>query len=71
MLLSYPSTSDIPQSSKVFYKSQQTLQTILLVVAVLCIPWMLLGKPIYIIIQNKKRAKVSFFLILFSNNSFF
>jgi hypothetical protein len=65
MLLSYPSTPDIPQSSKVFYHGQKTLQTILLLIAVLCIPWMLLGKPIYIIMQNRKRAQV---IYLFDEN---
>jgi hypothetical protein len=66
MLLSYPNTPDIPQSSKQFYGAQKKLQTLLLVVAVLCIPWMLLGKPIYIIIQNKKKARVNVIFICFN-----
>jgi V-type H+-transporting ATPase subunit a len=59
MLLSYPTTPDTPQSSLQFYHPQRTLQTILLLVAVLCIPWMLVGKPIYIILQKNKQAKVN------------
>ena len=54
--MSYP---DEPPSSRKFYSGQQVLQTILLVIAVLCVPWMLLGKPIYRIVMNKRRANVS------------
>jgi len=35
---------------------KKTVQMILLVIAVLCIPVMLLGKPIYTIVMNKRRA---------------
>ena len=51
MLLSYPSG---PSSSRVFYSNQRTIQTILLLVAMICIPWMLLGKPIYMIILRRQ-----------------
>ena len=64
MLLSYPDKSagdSTPQSSIVFYSGQKTIQTILVLVAVLCIPWMLLGKPIYIILQRRKQAQVKSF----------
>ena len=54
--MSYP---DEPPSSRKFYSGQQVLQTILLVIAILCVPWMLLGKPIYRIVMNKRRANVS------------
>ena len=64
VLLSYPSTPDTPSSSKVFYSNQKTVQTILVLLAVLCIPWMLLGKPIYIILQRRKRAQVNSSLFL-------
>ncbi|CAF3706439.1 unnamed protein product [Rotaria sp. Silwood1] len=52
MLLSYP---DNPPSSRLIYKGQKTVQTALLAVAVICIPWMLLAKPIYTIIKRRKR----------------
>ncbi len=71
MLLSYPTTSDTPQSSLQFYPHQRTLQTILLLVAVLCIPWMLVGKPIYIILQKNKQAKVNEILFFNRNKEFF
>ena len=58
ILLSYP--TDI-KSSEVFYTGQRAFQTFLILVAVLCIPWMLLGKPVYRIVMNKRRANVSIF----------
>lgn len=64
MLLSYPDHKTIPKSTWTFYEGQQTVQTVLVVIAVLCIPWMLLGKPIYIIIQRKKRAQVNYLKLL-------
>jgi V-type H+-transporting ATPase subunit a len=63
MLMSYPTS---PKSSQTFYSIQRPIQTALLVTAVLCIPWMLLGKPIYIIMKNRKKKNVSFhFIYLF------
>jgi hypothetical protein len=59
ILLSYP---DEPESSRTFYSGQKGLQTVLIIVAVLCIPWMLLGKPIYRIMMNKRRANVSYLI---------
>ena len=59
ILLSYPSD---PPSSVVFYSGQKAIQTILIILAVLCIPWMLLGKPVYRIVMNKRRANVSILL---------
>jgi V-type H+-transporting ATPase subunit a len=56
ILLSYPET---PKSSAVFYTGQRGLQTFLIVLAVICIPWMLLGKPVYRIVMNKRRANVN------------
>jgi len=56
ILLSYPTD---PPSSAVFYTGQKAIQTILIILAVICIPWMLLGKPVYRIVMNKRRANVS------------
>jgi V-type H+-transporting ATPase subunit a len=59
VLFSYPTE---PLSSATFYSGQKQLQTALVVIAVLCIPWMLLGKPLYRIAMNKRRANVSIFI---------
>ncbi len=61
ILLTYPKE---PLSSAPFYSGQQGLQTALIILAVLCIPWMLLGKPVYRIIMNKRRANVSIFKLI-------
>lgn len=37
------------------YPNQRLIQIILVLVAVCCVPWMLCGKPIYIMMQRKKR----------------
>ena len=58
--MSYPADDPkTPKSIVVFYKHQRTIQTILLIVAVICIPWLLIGKPIYIIVQRKKKTNVN------------
>ena len=56
ILITYP---DEPASSRQFYSGQKPLQTFLILIAVICIPWLLLGKPIYRIMMNKRRAHVS------------
>ncbi|CAF1196015.1 unnamed protein product [Adineta steineri] len=48
-----------PPSAAVFYTGQKQFQTFLILLAVLCVPWMLLGKPVYRIIMNKRRANYS------------
>jgi V-type H+-transporting ATPase subunit a len=62
ILLSYPND---PESSRVFYTGQKAFQTFLILIAVLCIPWMLLGKPVYRIVMNKRRANVSYFYLFY------
>lgn len=37
-----------------WYPGQSTLEAVLVIVAVVCIPIMLFGKPIYILMQQKK-----------------
>ncbi|KAM3968406.1 LOW QUALITY PROTEIN: V-type proton ATPase 116 kDa subunit a 1 [Aphomia sociella] len=41
------------------FKSQETVQTVLLVIAVLCVPIMLFGPPVYLHRQNKMNRQVS------------
>ena len=61
ILFSYPNT---PESSAQFYSGQKGIQIFLVIISVLCIPWMFVGKPIYRIMMNKRRANVSFLLQL-------
>ncbi|CAF1652535.1 unnamed protein product, partial [Adineta ricciae] len=56
ILVTYP---DEPASSRQFYSGQKPFQTFLILIAVICIPWLLLGKPIYRIMMNKRRAHYS------------
>ncbi|KAH8334522.1 V-type proton ATPase 116 kDa subunit a1 [Drosophila kikkawai] len=47
-------SQDTPEPCEEFmFDGQKTLQQIFVIVAVICIPWMLLGKPLYIMIQRK------------------
>uniref|UniRef100_A0AAR5PSG6 V-type proton ATPase subunit a n=1 Tax=Dendroctonus ponderosae TaxID=77166 RepID=A0AAR5PSG6_DENPD len=54
MMLFKAPTSNVP-CEDYMYGGQQTLQRILVVLAVVCIPWMLLGVPIHEIMSRKKK----------------
>lgn len=41
------------------FDAQETLQTVFIIVALICIPWMLLGKPLYIMCSKKNNYEVS------------
>lgn len=43
-----------PKCEEFMFAEQQTLQRILVVISLLCIPLMLLGKPTYIYLTRKK-----------------
>ncbi|XP_061397032.1 V-type proton ATPase 116 kDa subunit a 1-like [Musca vetustissima] len=40
------------------FEGQDMIQTVFVIIAVICIPWMLLGKPLYIMCQRKKQPAV-------------
>ncbi|RUS74587.1 hypothetical protein EGW08_017647 [Elysia chlorotica] len=42
----------------VFYSGQQTIQTLLFMLAILCVPVLLLGKPIYSIMKKRRNSRV-------------
>lgn len=51
-------SADVPDGCKEFmFDAQYMLQVILVLIAVLCIPWMLFGHPIYVLIHRKSKAK--------------
>lgn len=45
---------------KALYSGQSIVQKILIVLAILCIPTMLLGKPIILYLRNKRQSQVNF-----------
>ncbi|KAA3673232.1 V-type H+-transporting ATPase subunit a [Paragonimus westermani] len=49
--------NDGPPSTRTFYSGQQTVQTILMVIAVLSVPWMLLTKPLILLMRHRAIAK--------------
>lgn len=52
-------STEVQEGCKEFmFEGQYMLQVILVLIAVLCIPWMLLGHPIYVLIQRSMRPKV-------------
>lgn len=54
----------LPGCDEYMFSFQGTLQMVLLFIALICIPWMLLGKPIVIIITRNFAAKVRIYLEL-------
>jgi len=52
-------SSEVREGCKEFmFEGQYLLQVVLVLIAVLCIPWMLLGHPIYVLIQRSMKPKV-------------
>lgn len=49
---------------KALYSGQSIVQKILIVLAVLCIPTMLLGKPIILYLRHKRKSQVIFYLFI-------
>lgn len=52
-----PNSEDVPCHLKPIYYGQQLVQTVLLLSALICVPWMLMLKP-YIIARQRKQAKL-------------
>lgn len=49
-----------PNCEEFMFEGQGTVQMIFICVALICIPWMLLGKPLYIMCTRKSHHQVSF-----------
>lgn len=47
------------------FTGQKELQIALIVIAMLCIPWMLLGKPLYIMLKQRSHHAVIKYISLF------
>ncbi|TGZ71151.1 hypothetical protein CRM22_002803 [Opisthorchis felineus] len=50
-------SNDGPQATHTFYSGQQTIQTILMVIAIISVPWMLLTKPLILLMRHRAIAK--------------
>jgi len=47
-------SQDTPEPCEEFmFEGQKTLQQVMVIIAVICIPWMLLGKPLYIMFKRR------------------
>ncbi|KAH8240701.1 hypothetical protein KR026_003801 [Drosophila bipectinata] len=47
-------SQDTPEPCKEFmFDGQKSIQQVFVIVAIICIPWMLLGKPLYIMLKRK------------------
>ncbi|XP_013104189.2 V-type proton ATPase 116 kDa subunit a1 [Stomoxys calcitrans] len=57
MLFKHQETSE--GCEEYLFEGQDSMQTIFVIVAVICIPWMLLGKPIYVMLKRKSNAKTN------------
>lgn len=54
-MLLFGSAEPLDGCKEFMFESQSLVQMVFFVIAVCCIPWMLLGKPIYIMIQRRKQ----------------
>lgn len=53
-MMLFKSQEPLEGCKEFMFEGQDMVQTVFVIVAVICIPWMLLGKPIYYMIQRKK-----------------
>lgn len=58
-MMLFKSQPPFPNCKEFMFEGQGNLQLVFVLVALLCIPWMLLGKPLYLMMQKKKKAAVS------------
>lgn len=58
MMLFKDEPSD-PNCGELMFDGQKSIQTIFIVIALVCIPWMLLGKPLYIMCTKNSAHQVS------------
>lgn len=59
-MMLFGSNEPLDGCKEFMFDSQPQVQTIFVVIAVICIPWMLLGTPIYIMCSRKNKHHVSF-----------
>ncbi|XP_039964375.1 V-type proton ATPase 116 kDa subunit a1-like [Bactrocera tryoni] len=56
-MMLFSDSPQLPGCDEYMFVAQPSLQKIFVVLAIICIPWILLGKPLYIMATRKLRAK--------------
>jgi V-type H+-transporting ATPase subunit a len=59
MLNKEPEKSDKSSCDPYMFEGQGTLQKTFVLISLVCIPWMLLSKPIYVMMSRKNKAKLN------------
>lgn len=58
-MMLFKESKPLPGCNEFMFEGQGELQTIFITIALICIPWMLLGKPLYIMCSKKSNHEVS------------
>lgn len=57
-MMLFKNSEPLPGCDEFMFANQDTIQTAFIVIALICIPWMLLGKPLYIMCSKKSSHEV-------------
>lgn len=60
MMLFKNSPAQFPQCDEFMFPHQEQIQTTFIIIALICIPWMLLGKPLYLMCSRRSHHEVGF-----------
>lgn len=58
-MMLFKNAEPLANCNEFMFAGQEQLQTVFLLIGLLCIPWMLLGKPIYLMCTKKSGSHVS------------
>lgn len=58
-MMLFKNSEEIANCEEFMFEGQGQLQTVFLLIGLLCIPWMLLGKPLYLLCTKKSNSHVS------------
>lgn len=67
-MMLFSEEKELDHCKKYMFEGQDTIQMVFVLVALLCIPWMLLGKPIYYLTCGKAHRAVSIFLTMIQSD---
>lgn len=54
-MMLFKQTTPFPKCNEYMFEMQPMLQKIFVIIALICVPWMLLGKPLYILFTRKNK----------------